>query len=335
MKASGLAHHSRTFTTGKSVAPSSPRNALGSVAEAGPLKSLLVFASAWLLLACTPPQPAAYEPAYSDKPSVTKSAAEYRFAVHPLHNPKRLFEVYQPLVDLINDSAAPAFHLKLETSRDYATFEAKLASKKFEFAVPNPYQTLECEARGYTIIGKMGNDHQFRGIIVVRRDSALQSIADLKGAPISFPAPTALAATMMPRMYLFKHGLQVDDINARYVGSQESAIMNVLFGKTVAAGTWPPPWEALLRRRPELNLELMIKWETAPLVNNGLVVRNDVPREHIKLVESVIFHMHEHARGRAILSAMEIGRFEIASTATFEPVRQFVRDYEVAFGRLP
>ena len=56
---------------------------------------------------------------------------------------------------------------------------------------------------------------------------------------------------------------------------------------------------------------------------------------HIKLVESVIFHLHEHARGRAILDVMEIGRFEVAGTATFEPVRQFVRDYEVAFGRLP
>ena len=335
MKTNALAHHRKDAATGISVDLSRTRSSLRRTISAVARRLFLVMACVWLLPACTPQQPAAYEPAYSGKSSATKSGAEYRFAVHPLHNPRRLFEVYQPLVDLINESAAPAFHLKLETSRDYATFEAKLASQKFEFAVPNPYQTLECEARGYTIIGKMGNDHQFRGIIVVRRDTALQSIADLKGAPISFPAPTALAATMMPRMYLFEHGLQVDDINARYVGSQESAIMNVLFGKTVAAGTWPPPWEALLRRRPELNQELMIKWETAPLVNNGLVVRNDMPAGHIKLVESVIFHLHEHARGRAILDVMEIGRFEVAGTATFEPVRQFVRDYEVAFGRLP
>ncbi|MBI3433915.1 MAG: phosphate/phosphite/phosphonate ABC transporter substrate-binding protein [Proteobacteria bacterium] len=289
---------------------------------------------ACLLAGCTPDDPASYEPTYARNSAFTTAGAEYLFAVHPLHNPKRLFEVYQPLVDLINEAAAPAFRLKLETSRDYAAFERKLAARKFHVAVPNPYQTLASEARGYRIVGKMGNDQRFRGIIIVRRDSELQHVADLKGVPISFPAPTALAATMMPRMYLHQHGLGAGDINARYVGSQESAIMNVLLGKTSAAGTWPPPWEALLRRRPELAERLVIRWETKPLINNGLVVRADMPEAHVRVLETVVFQLHDHARGRAILEAMEIGRFDAADTRTFEPVRRFMREYETAFGRM-
>jgi len=289
---------------------------------------------ATLLAGCSSDEAAPYAPAYAPESLRAEVGAKYLFAVHPLHNPKRLFEVYQPLVDLINESAAPAFSLKLETSRDYATFERKLAARKFHFAVPNPYQTLQCEAQGYRIVGKMGNDQRFRGIIIVRRDSTLQEVADLKGAPISFPAPTALAATMMPRMYLFQHGLKPADINARYVGSQESAIMNVLLGKTAAAGTWPPPWEALLRRRPELSGQLMVKWETEPLINNGLVVRRDVPEAHVRLLEAVVFSLHQHDRSRAILAAMEIEQFDTADTQTFEPVRSFMRDYQRAFGRV-
>ena len=224
------------------------------------LVSVLVSSLASLLFlgACKPSAPAAYEPAYATRPAVAGEQIEYLLAVHPLHNPRRLFEVYQPLVDFINERAAPTFRMKLETSRDYAAFEQKLGARKFHFALPNPYQTVESEANGYRIAGKMGNDSQFRGIIVVRRDSPLRSIADLKGVQISFPAPTALAATMMPRMYLHRHGLGRNDIDARYVGSQESAIINVLLGKTAAAGTWPPPWEALLRRRPELARDLEV-----------------------------------------------------------------------------
>ena len=335
MRNGGPMHQSLSSVPQSKAAAIPSKNCEPCAAGFGLLNATLVAALTWLLAACSPQLPAVYEPSYSNSPPVTPTGVEYRFAVHPLHNSKRLFEVYQPLVELINEKAAPAFHLKLETSRDYASFEAKIASQKFAFAIPNPYQTLECEARGYSIIGKMGNDQQFRGIIVVRRDRDPQSVADLKGAAISFPAPTALAATMMPKMYLFEHGLQVDDIDARYVGSQESAIMNVLFGKTLAAGTWPPPWEALLRRRPELKNELMVKWETTPLVNNGLVVRNDIPVQHAKIVEEVVFHLHDNVRGRAILDAMEIGRFDTANTATFEPVREFVRRYEIAFGRRP
>lgn len=288
-----------------------------------------------LLAACTPAEPAAYEPRYAKDHPGGDSGVEYLFAIHPLHNPRRLFEVYQPLVELINETAAPDFRVKLETSRDYAAFEAKLASGKFQLAIPNPYQTLECEARGYRIVAKMGNDERFRGILIVRRDSALRSVTDLAGAPISFPAPTALAAAMMPRMFLHQHGLATRGIDARYVGSQESAIMNVLLGNTVAAGTWPPPWEALLRRRPELARQLEVRWETPPLVNNGFVVRKDVPAAHVSLIERVILSLHQSARGRAILAAMEIDRFESADTRTFEPVRQFIADYERAFGQLP
>lgn len=286
-------------------------------------------------MACSPAEPAVHEPVFARQPAKPIAGTEILFAVHPLHNPKRLFDVYQPLVDLINEQVAPAYRIKLETSRDYASFEEKLANRKFHIAVPNPYQTLASEARGYRIIGKMGNDRRFRGIIVVRRDTKLASLADLKGAPISFPAPTALAATMMPRMFLYKHGLGPADINARYVGSQESAIMNVLLGKTVAGGTWPPPWEALLRRRPELAEKLEVRWETEPLINNGLVIREGVPSELADAVKTVVFHLHEHARGKAILEAMEIDRFEPADQTAFEPVRRFIGEYEAVFGNTP
>ncbi len=297
----------------------------------------LVAALAMLVVlgACKPPQPAAYEPSYAPAAAVADEQIEYLFAVHPLHNPRRLFEVYQPLVERINGAASPAFRIKLETSRDYGAFEQKLGSRKFHFAVPNPYQTLESEANGYRIVGKMGNDPRFRGIIIARRDSHLTSVTDLKGAAISFPARTALAATMMPRMYLYRHGLAPGDINARYVGSQESAIINVLLGNTVAAGTWPPPWEALLRRRPEVEKDLEVKWETEPLVNNGVVARNDVPDAHVAIVKAVLLGLHEQAEGRVILEAIEIGRFETADTSTFDPVRSFLREYETVFGRMP
>lgn len=299
------------------------------------IRVLIVVAAAMLLSACLPAVPAAYEPTYDTAPAAPQTTTELIFAVHPLHNPRRLFEVYQPLVDTINQHIGPSYRFRLETSRDYASFEAKLAARKFQFAVPNPYQTLRSEAHGYRIVGKMGNDRSFRGIILMRRDNNKSSIADLRNAPISFPAPTALAATMMPRLFLYQHGLGAADIDARYVGSQESSIMNVLLRKTVAGGTWPPPWEAFQRRQPNLAKQLVVKWETQPLVNNGLVVRDDVPQNVVQPVLEIVFGLHNNSNGKTILEAMEINRFEPADANTFEPVRRFVAEYEHAFGHQP
>ena len=64
--------------------------------------------------------------------------------------------------------------------------------------LPNPYETLLAIDRGYRVFAKMGNDEDLRGLIVTRRDSGIESLADLKGRAVSFPAETALAATMLP-----------------------------------------------------------------------------------------------------------------------------------------
>jgi phosphonate transport system substrate-binding protein len=290
-------------------------------------RGLAVLLAPWLLSACQRGQEARYEPQYADQPPVSAETV-YLFGVHPLHNPKRLSEVYQPLVDYLNRHLDGP-EIKLEASRDYAAYDAKLAAGHFHLALPNPYQTLVATESGYRVFGKMGDDHNFRGIILVRKDSGIRAVADLKGRAVSYPAPTALAATMMPQWYLHSQGLNVlRDIDNRYVGSQESSIMNVYRGSTAAGATWPPPWRALSRERPELARELEVIWETESLPNNGLVARSDLPTEWLARLGSLLFTLHEHAEGRRILAAMELSRFESADAATYQPVRDFLREFE-------
>jgi len=51
---------------------------------------------------------------------------EYIVGIHPLHNPKRLMEVYGPIVEYINFHM-PQAHFKLEASRNYEEFDKKLS----------------------------------------------------------------------------------------------------------------------------------------------------------------------------------------------------------------
>ncbi len=272
----------------------------------------------------------AYEPNFTDRPGGISQEIRYTFAVHPLHNPKRLFAKYQPLINLINEEAR-GFSIKLVASRDYATFEKRLYAGRFHFALPNPLQTLRSLDHDYRVIAKMGDDEMFRGIIIMRRDAGVMFVEDLVGADLSFPAPTALAATMLPKHFLQSRGLDLARTRIHYVGSQESAIMNVYLGKTVAAGTWPLPWELMVDARPELNRELMVKWMTPPLVNNGLVARTNIPREHIEQLLRILYDLPNHPRGVEILKGIHVSRFEPASAETYAPVLEFLKDYREMF----
>ncbi len=263
-----------------------------------------------------------YVPSFStqDKSNVPK----YVIGIHPLHNPKKLFEIYGPIVDFINANM-PEADLILEASRNYEEFNKKLYSGYFAFAMPNPYQTITSLKHGYRVFGKMGDDNDFTGIILVRRDSGINTVADLKGKAVSYPSSSAVAACMMPQYYLQTHGIDINhDIENRYVGSQESSIINVLRGHVAAGVTWPVPWKLFSKENPLLATQLEVKWETEPLQNNGWVVRKDIPIAVADKFATLLINLNQHSQGLEMLARIPVSRFEPANDGTYEPTRAFI-----------
>ena len=172
------------------------------------------------------------------KPSAAPAKGDvYVFGVHPYSNPQDVFEGYEPIMRYL-ESRVPGTRFRVETSRDYADYEEKLAAQRFHFSLPNPYQTVLSLKYGYRVIAKMTPDDDFRGLIVARIDRNLHSPKDLAGKIVCFPSPTAVAATMLPLLYLHGNGLDVKhDFQTRYVGSQFSSIMNAYSGDAAACGT--------------------------------------------------------------------------------------------------
>jgi len=269
---------------------------------------------------------AGYRPQFGDRPATVPTRTEYLFGVHPLHNPSRLFELYGPIVDVLNASI-PEAHFSLEASRNYEEFDKKLYARHFDLALPNPYQTIKALKHGYQVFGKMGDDEMFRGIILVRRDGSIRNVADLKDKAVSFPAMSALAATMMPQQYLSEHGMPLGNYEPRYVGSQESSIMNAYLGNTVASATWPPPWIAFKKDHPDYAAQLKILWTTDALPNNSLMARDDFPPQLLQRVGTILFSLQDSKEGQEILAHLPLSGFEAANEETYRPVREFITHF--------
>lgn len=266
-------------------------------------------------------------PRYVDAPTAGEIKVLY-FAVHPLHNPKKLVQTYQPLIDKLNRQLH-GVRLELEASRDYAVYEEKFRRRAPEFLLANPWQTLEAIKVGYAVIAMAGDPADFKGLILIRKDSGIKSVNDLKGKEVSYPSPTALAGCIMPQAFLQAQGLDVmHDIKNRYVGSQESSIMNVYLKQSSAGATWPPPWRAFQKDHPREAAQLKVAWVTAPLINNSVMVRDDVPAAITAEIRAVLLHLHDSVDGRKILASMETARFPAASNEDYEPAKRFVAEFE-------
>ncbi len=286
----------------------------------GALLALLLLACA-----CDKTDENAYQPTLA--PENVNQPREYLVGIHPLHYPERLMDVYGPIVEYMNVNI-PAARFRIEASRNYEEYEIKLYEGHFDFAMPNPYETIRSLKHGYRIFGKMGDDDNFRGIILVRKDSGINEVKDLKGKAVSYPAATALAACMMPQYYLQTHGIDVNrDIENRYVGLQESSILYVLRGQVAAGATWPVPWKIFSAKNPQWANELEVKWQTEPLLNNGWVVRSDVPQPIADAFAKHLFKLQESEQGRMILEKVSVSRFEPATEETYRPVKDFLEKF--------
>lgn len=266
-------------------------------------------------------------PEYGLRPQVAKPQ-EHRLAVYPLHNPARLIATYQRLADFLNAHLKNA-RITIELSRDYGTFERKYAERKTEFILPNAWQTLQAIPHGYHVLVVADDPKDCKGIFVVRKDSGITRPIDLKGKAVSYPASTSFAACIMPQYFLHRHGINVNrDIDNRYVGSQESSIMNTYLGQTAAGATWPPPWRAFQREHPQEASALRVAWETESLVNRSVMARDDVPYALRDQITKLLVDLNKSADGKQILFGMETARFIAATDRDYDAVRKYVASFE-------
>jgi phosphonate transport system substrate-binding protein len=290
-------------------------------------KSLLIGMLTLFLLSACNREPTGNPLQYSAEPE-SNSIATYHLVPHPLYNPQTLSQIFQPLINHLNANLQGA-RIELEASRDYQAFEQKFRAREADILLPNPWQTIEAQKAGYQVIAMWGDADDFKGLIIVRKDSNIASPTDLKGKIVSYPSPTALAAAVMPQYFLHKHGININtDIENRYVGSQESSIMNVYMGQAAAGATWPPPWRIFQRQHPVEAAQLKVIWETPALVNNSVMVRDDIPQVIRQQLLQALLNLSKTAEGREILALMETARFHAANDASYDIVRKYISRFE-------
>ncbi|MDH4134372.1 MAG: phosphate/phosphite/phosphonate ABC transporter substrate-binding protein [Gammaproteobacteria bacterium] len=259
----------------------------------------------------------------------------YVFGIHPYSNPQDVFVDYEPIMRYI-EARLPGTRFQVEASKDYADYERKLSERRFHFSLPNPYQTVVSLKYGYRVIAKMTPDDDFRGLIVARTDRNLNAPGDLSGKVVCFPSATAVAATMLPLLYLHTAGLDVKrDIQVRYVGSQFSSIVNAYSGEAAACGTSVRFWRNWSKENPDKAERMRVVWKTDALPHNAVVARADVDASVSARVSAALVALDKDKSVDQRQFRVDQQHFEAGSNATYQRMQDFLLRYDRAIGLPP
>lgn len=263
-------------------------------------------------------------------PGGTGATASYVFGFHPHLNPQELVAAYQPILDYL-EQHIPNTRFQLEGAKDYPEFEARLAARRYHFALPNPVQTLIAQRAGYHVIGKNFPDEDFRGVLVTRQ-GRISRLGELPGATLCFPSETAVAATLLPLWHLHRHGVDVKTLRFQYTGTQVAALLNAVSGDAAACGVSARFLRAFQRDEPEKAARLTVLFVTDPSPHNAIVARDDVPAALREKVAATLAAMAHDPTVDAARFKLGQHRFERASDETYRSFRTFLERYDAEIG---
>ncbi|GBE02954.1 phosphate-import protein PhnD precursor [bacterium BMS3Abin08] len=167
-----------------------------------------------------------------------------------------------------------------------------------------------------------------RGYIIVRKDSGIKSIADMKGRVMAFVDRATVTGYLFTLVYLRNKGVKnLKHFFSEYyfTGSHDSTVYAVLDGRADIGSVKSTVFESLTKRDPTIKEELKVIAESPPMPEGTLLVRKGLSDELKRRIKEVTLSMDKNKEGREVLLKMGLKGFVEAGRGDFLPVYKMIK----------
>ena len=237
-------------------------------------------------------------------------------------------KLFKPLAEKLSQELGEP--VKLVVSKNFKAFWKGVQSKKFDLVHYNQYHYIKSHKElGYDVIAvneEFGSD-RIAGALSVRKDSGINSVADLKGKTILFGGgKKAMGSYIAPTAILKKAGLVAGkDYTVKFSKNPPSAVIAVYNKAADAAGTGNVILKTKIVNKKIDVSQMKILAESEPFIHLTWAVKPGFPADKAKKIQSVMAGLKNSPEGKAILKAARVTGFHAASDADFAKVREITK----------
>jgi phosphonate transport system substrate-binding protein len=166
------------------------------------------------------------------------------------------------------------------------------------------------------------------GYIIVRKDSGIKSIEDLRGKRAVFVDKVTATGYIFPRAYLWENGIRdMEGFFSEYyfTGSHESIVYAVLDRRADVGAVKSRIFKRLIEKDPIIEEEIYILARSQPLPDTTLCIGNDISDDLKARLKGVLINMHNDPKGRDALRSLGASRFIEAKMTDFNNVMILIK----------
>jgi phosphonate transport system substrate-binding protein len=153
---------------------------------------------------------------------------------------------------------------------------------------------------------------EYRSVFFSRRDSGIRSIEDLRGRKIAFEDRGSTSGFLLPMAILKRQGLDAAEIpptgqatpgrvSYAFAAVEVNVAAWVARGIADAGAFSTQDWEDVVRTPEPLKADLIIIYESEPLMRSAILARSGLPPELKARIKRLLLQLHEDPVGQDVL----------------------------------
>jgi phosphonate transport system substrate-binding protein len=286
-------------------------------------KILLICLCTALVAGCSRENPPVSKPESS-------SEKIFRIGLIPEQNIFHQLDRYEPLIGYLSRKVGAKFEPKILPR--YGNIIDNFQSEKLDGAFFGSFTyTLAHAKLGVSVIARplaLDNTSTYYGMILVRKDSGIRTIKDMKGKRFAFVDKATTAGYLLPLEYFREHG--AGDYKkllkeTYFAGTHQDAIYDVLNRRADVGAAKNTVYNRLAKEDPRISRELMILERSPDVPENALAMRKDIGGSIEKNIKETLLGMHNDLKGREILKKFGAIRFIETTEEDYRAVYDYAR----------
>lgn len=246
----------------------------------------------------------------------------------PRRNLTTTIKIFTPLANYLSRELGR--EVRLVSSKKFKVFWEGVQKEKYDIVHYNQYHYIKShKEQGYQVILKNqeGGKSTIAGSLIVRNDSSLTRIQDLKGKKIIFGGGKKAMQSYIVATYLLRNaGLNEGDYVEEFSINPVNAIMAAYFGKASAGGSADKNLylDAVTSKIDISEMRYLAVGEQ--LAHLPWAVKKDMDQNLKNKIITLLSELNNNKDGRDILNSASLSGLVKATDKEFDPHRKIVKE---------